>query len=703
MGRLIEFLQEKDNVAVLFDDKDGEKILMKLGTQVVEDFERDDDSMLDWKEMVRNGLKLAAQDTRGKSEPWDNATNFKSPAIMEASITFGDRALTELLRGRNILKADVIGADPQQEKKQSAENVVEFMNWQLTYEMKDWRPTQQKLFYELPPVGALFKKVFFDSIDRINKSELIHYPDFVINQSASSLEEATFTHPMDFSQDEVLERQKAGLWLDVNIYPEDADGDEGSNAEQEEIHAIDNPEQFLEQNCWFDLDEDDYREPYTVTVHKNSRQVVRIVPRYGVNDIFVKDKTDVIRSLEQEDLENQNSIKLVRIKPKPNLVYYEFIPSFDGTFLGLGYYHLLSSLTKANNNLTNMLTDAGVLANLQGGFLAKGFRKRMGELRMKPGSWQSTDISAQDLQNGIFPFPFKEPSTVLFQLNEKLEERANKLTANTDLKGLLAPNAPAATTLALIQETMLPTSAILQRVIGAESKEFMLLFLLDAEFTDPVVYREILDNPEADFRQDFNIDRMDVLPTANPEMSSRMQRLQRAQVLMDPNQLQIITMSGGDIRPILNNWFDAIGAEEMINEVYPSKEEMTEEQQARIEAQQQQAQQQAQLLDIQVEHAERRIELDELDKQSMAAERASKIRLNLMNMQKIESETILNLEKAESEQVKNQIDTYTAQLTGIRDAIKATETDIKFDNDERDRELKREANNVTRLPAATSR
>ena len=672
--KLVDFIGDKNVAEIIRDEDDGENTLRKLAAQVIEDFERDQDSMTEWSNRVDEGQKIAKQETASKSEPWEGASNFKSPAILEASITFGDRASTELLRGRNLVKADIIGSDNEGVKKAAADNVVEYMNWQVNHQMEGWRKQHEKLLYELPSTGAVFKKTFFDPIDGVNKSELVHYPDFAINQAAASLKDSPFTHPMDFSVDEVFERKQAGLWLDVGLYPEDSDGDEGSNEEEQVVDTIDNEQKFLEQNCFFDLDDDGYREPYTVTVHQQSQQVVRIVARYDLTGFIVKDSTGTIRRLLPEDETSLGSLDLVKIDPIQNIVAYDFIPSTDGTFLGIGYYHLLSSLSKGINGTTNQLMDSGTLSNLQGGFLARGFRKRMGNMVMKPGQWESTDISAQDLQTGIMPHQFKEPSQTLFALNESLSAKLQNLTVNLDLKGVLAPNAPATTTLALIQEAMLPMSAIMQRIIMSESEEFKQLFILDSLFTDPNLYKGVLDNPEADFRNDFSLVSFDVIPTASSDMSSRMQRLQRAEILVSeaPN----IALEGGDTRPLRENWFEAMGAEDMIGQVFPDPEQASEEQLARIQAQQDQQRKEQMLLAIQVDHAERDLVRKEQETAANLAETAAKIR-------KTESEILLNLEKAETEEKKNRLSTYTAQLQAVTGAIDNEIKTIEAENAER--------------------
>jgi chaperonin GroES len=682
--KLVSFIGSENVAKAIQAEKDGEETLKKLASQVVEDFLRDQDSMKEWTAMVEEGRKVAKQETAAKSEPWPGASNFKSPAIIEASITFGDRASTEILRGRNLVKADIIGKDEGGAKKQSSENTTEYMNWQINHQMVGWRKAQEKLLYQLPSVGAVFKKTFFDPVDGMNKAELIHYPNFVINQATSSMAEAqAFTHPMDFGVDEVIVRKASGQWLDVEIYPQPAENDKsnsgtnadkGTNEGEGVDNAIDNPEKFLEQNCFYDLDGDGYREPYTVTVHQQTEQVVRIVARYDVDGIIIKDEAGNIRGLNREDGPGLEGITLVKINPNQNIVPYDFIPSTDGTFLGIGYYHLLSSLSKGINSTTNQLLDSGTLATLQGGFLARGFRKKMGNLLMKPGHWEGTDISAQDLQTGVLPHQFKEPSTVLFTLNESLSNKIQQLTVNTDIKGVLAPNAPATTTLALIQEAMMPMSAIMQRIIMSESEEFRQLFILNAKFTDPVLYQTILDDETADFAVDFNLTTLDIAPTASPDMSSKMQRIQRAQTLVldAPN----IALEGGDTRAIRETWFEAMGAEDLISQVFPDPEAVEGAQAERLAEQKQQQRQQQQLMNIQVDQAERELVRKE-------QETGAKLRVNLAEIRKIESEVILNLEKAESEDVKNQLSKYTAQLQAVGAAIDNTIKANEAENAER--------------------
>ena len=55
---------------------------------------------------------------------------------------------------------------------------------------------------------------------------------------------------------------------------------------------------------------------------------------------------------EYPDPEDLSAFEVVRIEPMPILVKYGLIPSFDGTFLDVGYYHLIGSMSMGVNKTT---------------------------------------------------------------------------------------------------------------------------------------------------------------------------------------------------------------------------------------------------------------------------------------------------------------------------------------------------------------
>lgn len=616
----------KDNIAEDIE----ETVLLKVGRSVVEGYNADKTSMEDWVRGVEQGLDLLKQERESRDEPWPGAANFKSPTLMSASLKFSDRASTELLRGREIVKIAVIGEDPGNQKAERAKRVSEYQNYQLNVEMPEWREEHDKLLYDLPNIGTVFKKTFFDPRLGRNASNLVCYPNFIVNNDAKSLLRLRrFSEIFELSENEIKERQFQGIWLDVDL--------KGNSEQTKEQTEADNIQTFIEQQGYFDLDDDGYEEPYIFTVHLSSEQVVRIIPRFDPENIIKKNG------------------KLIRIEPINNITKYGFLRDPQGGFLDVGYGHLLGSLTAGVNASTNQLVDAGTLSNTQGGWLAKGFRKKMGNVKVKAGVFHQTNLSAQDLQSGIMPYPLKEPSIVLFQLMQMMISSSQELSASADLTSALGANAPATTTLALVQEQQLSAGAIILRIYRAMSEEFKKLFELNSKFVDPNEYRNVVDDPQANFEQDFNLTGLDIVPVANPEVSSRIQRIQMAQAEL--SNIQLVQMVGGDIRPLVVNFFEAIGSNN-VDQIFP--EETPDQQLQRLLAENPDLlamiTQEQERLDLitQAEQAaiQRQQEREDL-KLAADLEKAEK------EVDKLESETLLNLEKAETEEAENLRSDYT--------------------------------------------
>jgi len=688
---LLEFIGKDNIVPEILEMEKGDELLATIGERIRRQFDEDWRSMDEWVESVQEGIKLMKQEWHGKSTPWENASNFKSPILSEASISFGDKATLEILRARNLVKADIIGKDAQGLKKETAERVTEGMNYQVNYQMEDWRDDQERLLYVLPNVGSIFKKTVFDPLEGTTVSHIIQYPDFAVNQATTSLKKSrSFTQILAIDQNGVLERQASGLWIDEPLYPKDAEGDEGSNEAAETIDAEANPDRFLEQQCFADLDGDGYEEPYIITVHEQTQKVVRIVARYDFRSFMVKTEQgrtmNLVSAIQEQTKElaqnggdlpevvNLNDFTLIRIEPIQQITKYGFIPAPDGTFLDLGYAHLLGAIVQGVNAGTNQLTDSGKLRNVGGGFLAKGFRKKMGPMRIKPGEYLSTEIKASDLQNGILPNPAPEPSEVLFALVQDLKEQARGLASTVDAGGQITANTAPTTALAMIQEALISTSAHMSRVLRAMSKEFQILFRLNQTTFDPELYKIIMDDPKADANTDFNNQSLDIKPTASPEMSSKLQRIQLSAVEVD--QIPNVIQAGGNPLPIIRNFFERIGSDN-VDEIFP--EQPTDQQAQEIARF---AELQKQENDINIANLElSKLQTEVLMREQDRLDAKTKIDIDkaISSITKDRADMILTLEKAETEDVKNQISKYTTQQQGVIDLLTA----IGADNDAR--------------------
>ena len=668
------------NIAFMISDQE----LMSIGTEVISGYNADKDSMNEWAEFVELGLDLVKQEKEARSEPWDGAANFKSPVLMNAALKFSDRISTQLLRTRDIVKTSIIGNDPDGEKFKKSERISDYMNYQLNVDMPEWRDEHHKLLYDLPYIGTVFKKTFFDPLLERNVSDLITYPNFAVNNGATSLQRLRrFSEIHEFSINEVNERILSGIWLDV---PLTGSGEsEDSQGQQEFQIESDGFMSFIEQQMFWDMDGDGYEEPYIVTAEINSGTVVRIVPRFEPDDVILKNQQGNRARLSDlflptgELIKEESERKIVRIICSENITKYGFIPDPEGGFLDIGFSHLLGALTSAVNTTTNQLIDSATLSNVQGGWLAKGFRRKMGNSRFKPGEWKQTGLSAVDMKGGILPLPVKEPSPTLLALNEGLIQNAKELSASADISSIVGANAPAATTLSLIQEQMISVNAILLRIYRSMSREFDKLFQLNSQFGSEEEYQNVLDDPNASLIQDFSLRTFDIVPVANPEVSSKMQHIQLAAAEL--SQLDNIAAAGGNIQPVIESFLEAIGAQN-IDEIFPDQDAsqklqellvanpeliniITGEQerldlisaaQADAIARVQQREDLKLASDLSKSQAEiDRINMETLKKRIEAEKTDAEI-------SKVGSETVLNLEKAESEDIKNQTDNYTSSI-----------------------------------------
>jgi chaperonin GroES len=651
-------------------DKFSEILLKKAGVDLIEAYQTDCDSMSDWNKLVNLGLKLVEQEPNGRSDPWDNASNFKSPLLQQSALEFSDRTSTELLIKDELVKTQIYGKKTD-EKEAIADRLSIYLNYKLDTEMEEWRDEQEKLIYALPYCGTMFKKVYFDPMEGRITSKLISFPNFAVDNQCSSFHRLRrFSDVFELSKSEIVSRMRSNIWRDIELNHSEEDSNEAPN---------DKYQVFIEMNAYYDLDEDGYEEPYTFFIHKESNEIVRIIPRFSPHKAMarLKDKPEIKEiTLSQASETNLDDYEVVRIKANNDVVMYGFLHDPDGGLLNKGYCHLLASLTQAINATTNQLLDAGTLANLQGGFMAKNSRVKAGDLRMKPGSWQQTGISAQDLQSSFFPFPFKEPSQTLVGLRGIVKDEAMQLASSADLKGAMSANAPAATTLAMMQQAQQGMGAILLRVYRSMSNEFKKIFYLEAEYANPDEYKSIVEDDQADFYKDFDIKISKICPNANPDFSSKVQRLQAAQAAM--SQVPVLwQIPGVNVKAIIREYYKALGAN-YSDEVAPQEQPQEILQKLLMEN--------PDLQELIMNEKERQgllveaqLQADEMQKQRDTIAFGLEMAIKKQEERKIAAEVraknagvVLTLEKAETEQVANQITIYDKTLNNENEVNNVT-------------------------------
>lgn len=502
---------EAKNIA---DTIDEEK-LTQIGSDCAKGFEYDLSTRSEWERNLKDWTKLALQVREEKSWPWPKAANVKYPLLSTAAMQFNARAYPSLIPSNgDVVKVNVIGKDRDGMKLERAKRIGMFMSYQVLYEMHCWEEDMDKLLMMLPIVGTVFKKTYYNPVLKQNVSELVLPENLVVNYWAKSLETAErVSEIIPLSKRLVKEKMMSKTYLDVELGDPIPDPTQMTQAVAQDEAT---PYQIIEQHTYLDLDEDGYAEPYVVTFERTSGKVLRIVARFDEDTIYTNEDGD-----------------LQRIEPIQYYTKFGFIPNPDGGFYDVGFGLLLGPLNESVNTLINQLIDAGTLSNLQGGFLGKGLKLKMGESRWQPGEWKPVNSTADDLRKQIVPLPAKEPSNVLFQLMGSLITSGKELASVAEIFVGKMPgqNTPATTTMATIEQGMKVFTAVYKRVYRALRSEFKKIYDLNRVYLDPNKYAAVIDTEVGP--DDFDKESYDVCPAADPSTPTGTEKLMKAQGLLE--------------------------------------------------------------------------------------------------------------------------------------------------------------------------
>jgi len=503
---------EDTNIALKLE----EEVLNKISEQVGEGFEYDLRSRSDWEKSLDEWTKLALQVKEEKSYPWFGASNVKYPLLSTAAMQFNARSYPSLIPATgDIVKCVVIGYDKNGQKLEQAKRVSKFLSYQLLHEMDGWEEEMDKLLIMLPIVGTIFKKTYYNSTTKRNVSELVLPKDLVVNYWAKTLLDAErVSQIIRLTKRQVKERMMSKIYLDIDL------GDPQVISPPDNLAGVVQdatlPYEIIEQHTYYDLDDDGYAEPYIVTFERYTRKVLRITARFDESTIYLDPDG-----------------KLQKIDAIQYYTKFSFIPNPNGGFYDIGFGLLLSPLNESVNTLINQLIDGGTLNNLQGGFLGKGLKLKMGESQWKPGEWKTLNTTADDLRKQIVPLPTKEPSNVLFELMGTLVTSGKELASVAEIFVGKMPgqNTPATTTMATIEQGMKVFTAVYKRIYRSLTLEYKKLFALNKLYLDPQEYTNVLDDMVS--AQDFDSSTYNVCPSADPSTPTQTEKLLKAQGLAE--------------------------------------------------------------------------------------------------------------------------------------------------------------------------
>lgn len=493
-------------------------VVSKIGMEVTRGYDTDKSSRGEWEKMTEQAMDLAMQVPKEKNWPWPKAANVKYPLITEGAIQFSARAYPAIIQGEQVVKGMVMGPDPDGKKQERADRIGHHMSYQLLEQIKDWDEDTDKLLLQIAIVGCCFRKTYFDTTLGRPRSEMVPAKYVIYDHATPWKDLRRITQCLSLYKNDVIERVRGDVYVDVKLgTPMGATSDE------------DAPHEFLEQHCWYDLDEDGYKEPYIVTVVKETSEVARIVPRFDEDGIYLNAKGEVSK-----------------IEPVNYWTKYTFMPNPDGGSYDVGLGLLLNPINETINTVLNQMLDAGTLANTGGGFVGSGLKMKGGAAKFAPGEFKPVDNAGSKIADSIYHMQFPGPSPVLFQLLGTLIEAGKDISSVKDiLTGEQQVNQTATTTLALIEQGLKAFTAIYKRVHRSLKQEFAKLFRLNRLYLNPTDYYRFQDKSEPIYLEDYQGDDTDVAPVSDPNLVSDAQELARAEALMqfrgDPfiNQVEL--------------------------------------------------------------------------------------------------------------------------------------------------------------------
>lgn len=623
----IQELVQSTNLAANLD----EDTLTKIGNEVVEGYNDDKQSRSEWEKKAKEYFELALQVAKEKSFPWPKASNVKFPLVSIAAMQFGARAYPTLVPSTGkIVQMRVLGKDPDGQKYQRAQRVSTHMNYQLTVQMEDWEEDYDKLLIMLPIIGVAFKKTYYDSSLRRNKSCLVLPQNLVVNYWTKSLEESfRITEVLYLTRNQVKERQLQEIYLeDVDLGDPVLEVDTDNEKRDLKPVKVDQstPYKILEQHTFLDLDDDGYFEPYIVTVDYHTAKVLRIVPRF-----------------KQENIDTNVDGDVVSIKPDHYYTKFPFFPNPDGSFYDLGFGHLLGPINEAVNTLINQLVDSGTIRNLQAGFVGKGIQIRKGEQRFQPGEWKQVNAIGDDLRKQIVPLPSNEPSKVLFELLGLLIQSGKELASIAEIFVGKMPgqNTPAYTTKETVEQGMKLFTAIYKRVYRAQTKELKKLYELNRYYLDPEEYVSVLDEPIQ--QSDYESPPDDLIPAADPSASSNTEKMAKVEALA-----QLLPL--GTINPmaLTMRWLEALDETQPEQLIIPPEQQQqkpdpkVEAEMAKTQIKQAESQHKMQMeeLKMQLEQQKQTMQM-QLEKQRMEMQMQFEAMKQQLELAKARNETMV--------------------------------------------------------------
>ncbi len=491
--------------------------LKGMALRYIELVEKDKEARKQRDKQYEEGIKRTGM---GNDAPggatFSGASKVVHPIMAEACIDFAARAIKEMFPPDGPTKTKILG-DVDEEKTAIAERKRDFMNWQLTEQIEEFRDEEEQLMTQLPLGGSQYLKLWYDDKKKRPCAQFLPIDNVLLPFAAGNFYTAQrVTEVDDISEYEFKRRIASGLYRDHNYIRASMDPEptaaqkatdkvEGKSPNDNE----DGIRRVYHIYCWMEVKGDNYAKgemaPYILMVDEMETEVLGLY-----------------RNWEEGD---ETMTKLDWI------VEFKFIP-WRGAY-AVGLPHIIGGMSAALTGALRALLDSAHINNAATLLKLKGAKvsgqsqqvevTQVAEIEAAPG--------VDDIRKLAMPMPFNPPSPVLFQLLGWLTTAAKGVVTTAEEKiADVNSNTPVGTTQALIEQGAAVFSSIHARLHEPQARVLRVLSRINRWYLDDMRRGEVVE--DLDIKRDDFARVTDVIPVSDPHIFSETQRMAQTQAVM---------------------------------------------------------------------------------------------------------------------------------------------------------------------------
>ena len=193
-------------------------VLSSLTFRYMDLLESDKEARSKRDEQYEEGIRRTGM---GKDAPggatFMGASKVVHPAMAEGCVDFAARAIKELFPPDGPVKTKIIGR-MDEIKSATAERKKDFLNWQLTEQIEEFRDEQEQLLTQLPLGGSQYFKLWFDEQKKRPCVEFLPIDRVILPFAATNFytaQRAAEVH--EITQYEFDRRVRTGMYRDIQI------------------------------------------------------------------------------------------------------------------------------------------------------------------------------------------------------------------------------------------------------------------------------------------------------------------------------------------------------------------------------------------------------------------------------------------------------------------------------------------------------